>query len=76
MTKVSYRPDKDYWSGSDLPRPWDYDFEEAHMNVEAIAAELKNIMVLLGYLPCQVEDVFHPELIKEWGYDLAKDDDN
>ena len=75
MTKIRCAPDKKYW-GDEIPGNWEYGFEEAHLSIDKVAAELRNIMLLLGYMPCQVAEAFHPELVKDWGYDLAKDDDN
>jgi hypothetical protein len=48
------------------PIPWEMGFEEAHLNVDDFAKMLSNIMMMAGYLPSQVWDVFKDA--EEWGY--------
>lgn len=73
MVRIRCEPDEKWWGRDSLPPVWEYGFEEAQLGVETVAAELKNIMLLLGYLPSQVAEVFDLELVKTWGF---KEDTN
>lgn len=76
MVKLRCDPDSNYWGKDSMPTVWEYGFEEAHMPVDEIAGEMRNIMLLLGYLPSQIADVFDPELVKQWGYEEFSDAEN
>jgi hypothetical protein len=68
MVRMRCDPDRQFWSGT-APRTWEYGFEESQLGIDSAAAEMKNILILLGYVPSQIAEVFHPDLVKDWGYD-------
>jgi hypothetical protein len=67
MITVKCTPDYNFY-GNEIPTEWEISFEEAEMDVDEAALWLKNIFTMMGYLPSQIASIFHPELVKEWGY--------
>jgi hypothetical protein len=67
MITVKCAPGPNFYAG-DIPPTWEMGFEEAEAKVDEAAAWLRNIFIMMGYLPSQIAEIFHPDLVKDWGY--------
>jgi hypothetical protein len=70
MITVKCIPDKNCW-GDRIPEKWEMAFEEYELGVDDFAMWLKNILLMAQYHPTSIAQVFHPDLVKEWGYECA-----